>query len=152
MKRPAVRIVFTDPGLPLTAPLRSNDLLIGPMLDLDDGAIHGRGSHVAEGVAAYRQQLLYRPEIVCIPLRSLFVLCGHMDDQIIDAAMARGLHGNACRGHPLAGWVVMRDAPDYPDKVVARLVTDVPSPCVLVADTLAGIQEQLPPGLVRSER
>ncbi|HME24053.1 MAG TPA: hypothetical protein VKI44_22435 [Acetobacteraceae bacterium] len=49
-----------------------------------------------------------------------------MDDQIIDAAMARGLHVDACRTHALIGWIVMRDSPEYPDKVIARLVTDAP--------------------------
>jgi hypothetical protein len=74
------------------------------------------------------------------------------DDQIIDAAMARGLHADACRDHSLVGWVVMHDPPEYPDRFVARLVTDQPSPYALIADALAGIHEQLPPGLVRSER
>lgn len=27
------------------------------------------------------------------------------------------------------GWVVMRDPPDYPDKIIGRLVTDRPTPC-----------------------
>ena len=75
-----------------------------------------------------------------------------MADQIIDAAMARSLHLDACRTRALAGWVVMRDAPDYPDKVIARLVTDGPSPYLLLADTLAEIQAQLPPHLVRTAR
>jgi hypothetical protein len=49
-----------------------------------------------------------------------------MDDQIIDAAMARGLYVTAVRAHPLAGWVVMRDPPDYPGKVAkTRLALDV---------------------------
>jgi hypothetical protein len=75
-----------------------------------------------------------------------------MADQVIDAAMARGLHADACRSHALVGWVVMRDPPEYPDKVTARLVTDAPSPYVLLADTLAEIHAQLPPHLVRTER
>jgi hypothetical protein len=29
------------------------------------------------------------------------------DDQIIDREMARSLHVDACRDHPLAGWIVM---------------------------------------------
>jgi len=73
-------------------------------------------------------------------------------DQVIDAATARGLHANACRGHPLVGWVVLRDPPEYPDKAVARLVTDTPSPYVLLADTLAEIHAQLPPNLARAGR
>jgi hypothetical protein len=32
-----------------------------------------------------------------------------MDDQIIDAVMARSLRAVTCRAHPLVGWIVMRD-------------------------------------------
>jgi hypothetical protein len=41
-----------------------------------------------------------------------------------------------------------------PSRYAARLVTSgrVPSPYLLLADTLAGIQKMLPPGLVRSDR
>jgi hypothetical protein len=46
-----------------------------------------------------------------------------MDDQIIDAVMARSLRAVACRAHPLVGWIVMRDPPDYPDRFMARLMT-----------------------------
>ena len=74
-----------------------------------------------------------------------------MADQVIDAAMARGLHADACRSHALVGWVVLQDPPEYPDKVTARLVTEAPSPYVLVADTLAEIHAQLPPYLTRAE-
>ena len=73
-------------------------------------------------------------------------------DQVIDAAMARGLHADACRSHALVGWVVRRDPPEYPGKVVARLVTETPSPYVLVADTLAEVHAQLPAGLARAGR
>jgi hypothetical protein len=75
-----------------------------------------------------------------------------MSDQIIDAAMARGLHADACRDHALLAWVVMWDAPQWSDKFIARLVTDKPTPYVLIADTLAEIQAQLPVGLVRYGR
>jgi hypothetical protein len=75
-----------------------------------------------------------------------------MSDQVIDAAMARALHADAYRDHPLVAWIVMRDPPDYPGKFTARLATNGPSPYVLVSDTLAEVQEQLPSGLVRSER
>ena len=75
-----------------------------------------------------------------------------MPDQIIDAAMVRSLHADACRDHGLVAWVVMWDAPGYPDQFIARLATKRLSPYVLVANTLAGVQEQLPPGLVRAER
>jgi hypothetical protein len=46
----------------------------------------------------------------------------------------------------------MRDPPDYPDKIIARLVTDSPTPYVLMAESLAELQAQLPSGLVRVER
>ena len=75
-----------------------------------------------------------------------------MADQVIDAAMARGLHADACRAHALVGWVVLRDPPAYQDRVVARLVTDAPSPYLLIAGTLAEIHAQLPPRLVRTKR
>lgn len=75
-----------------------------------------------------------------------------MPDQIIDAATAHALHADACRTHALVGWVVMRDQSDHPGKIVARLVTDGLSPYLLIADTLAGIHEQLPPHLIRKPR
>jgi hypothetical protein len=75
-----------------------------------------------------------------------------MNDQVIDATMARGLTADACRDHPLLAWVVLHDPPEYPDKFVARLVTSTPSLYLLVADSLAEIQTQLPAGLVRYER
>jgi hypothetical protein len=49
-----------------------------------------------------------------------------MSDQIIDAVMAQALHADACRDHPVAGWVVMRDQPG-PGTFIARLVTDAPT-------------------------
>jgi hypothetical protein len=75
-------------------------------------------------------------------------------DQIITADMARSLHADACRNHALVAWVVMWDLPAYPERYAARLMTSgaAPSPYLLLADTLAGVQEMLPPGLVRSER
>ena len=75
-------------------------------------------------------------------------------DQIIDTAMARALHADACRDHALVAWAVLWDLPAYPERFAARLVTSGPgpSPYLLVADTLAEIQAMLPPGLVRSER
>jgi hypothetical protein len=76
----------------------------------------------------------------------------YSNDQIIDIAMAPGLHADACRGHALVAWVVMWDAPAYPERFIARLATNAACPYVLVADTLPGVQAQLPPGLVRSER
>ena len=46
----------------------------------------------------------------------------------------------------------MADTPDYPGRFTARLLTDTPSPYILVADTLAEIHTQLPPKLERFER
>ncbi len=48
----------------------------------------------------------------------------------------------------------MWDLPAYPERYAARLVTSgrTPSPYLLLADTLAGVREQLPAGLTRSER
>jgi hypothetical protein len=74
-----------------------------------------------------------------------------MEDEVIDAVLARGVHADAVRRDPTVGWVVMRDHRDYPGKVVARLVTTVPSFFVLVADTLGELRSQLPSGLIRSE-
>ena len=39
-----------------------------------------------------------------------------MDDQIIDAAMAKALQADTARTHALSGWLVMRDPPDYPGR------------------------------------
>jgi hypothetical protein len=75
-----------------------------------------------------------------------------MQNQVIDAVMARCIHTDAVRTHPLAAWVIVRDQIDYPGDLVARLVTDQLTPYVLLADTLAGLHTQLPIGLVRSER
>ena len=61
-----------------------------------------------------------------------------MPDQIIDAVMARSIHADAVRTHPLAAWVIVRDQIDYPRDLVARLVTDQLTPYVLLADTLVG--------------
>ncbi len=75
-----------------------------------------------------------------------------MPDQIIDAAMAQALHVDANRTRPMVGWVVLHDPPEYPDKVIARLVTDGPTPYVLIAGTLAELQALLPPDLSHSQR
>ena len=74
------------------------------------------------------------------------------DDQIIDAATARALQRDVAKTRSLFGWAVYQDAPDYPGKVIARLVTDKPTPYVLVADTLAELQAMLPRRLERSDR
>jgi hypothetical protein len=50
--------------------------------------------------------------------------------------------------------VVLWDLPAHPNRYAARLVTSGQAawPYLLLADTLAGIQAMLPPGLVRPER
>jgi hypothetical protein len=66
--------------------------------------------------------------------------------------MARVLHADACRNHAAVAWAVFSDLPAYPERYAARLATSTASPYLLLADTLAGIQAMLPPGLVRSGR
>jgi hypothetical protein len=75
-----------------------------------------------------------------------------MPHQIVDAVMARAIQADAARNHPLFAWVIMRSLPEFPGAFVARLVTDAPTPYILLGHTLAEVQVQLPPGLVRSER
>ena len=75
-----------------------------------------------------------------------------MDDQIINAAMARALQADVARTYALTAWLVMRDPPDHPGKFTARLVTDRQTPYILLADTLAELHSMLPQRLVRSER
>jgi hypothetical protein len=72
-------------------------------------------------------------------------------DQIIDSAMARTLQTDAIRKHPLVAWSVMRDEARS-GRFVARLVTDAPTPYVLLADTLGGLEAQLPTELARTDR
>jgi hypothetical protein len=74
-----------------------------------------------------------------------------MSDQIIEALMACAIHADAGRTHTLMGWIVMRVQPDYPDEMIARLVTDTPTPYALRGHTLAEVQAQLPPGLTRKK-
>ena len=50
------------------------------------------------------------------------------------------------------GWAVMDEVPEYVGKMVGRLVTDVPSGYMLVADSLADLRAQLPPNLNRLDR
>jgi hypothetical protein len=75
-----------------------------------------------------------------------------MSYQIIDAVMARSLQQDAARTHPLFAWIILQDLPDYPGVLVARLVTDAPTPYVLLGHTLAELHASLPPGLERSTR
>src|SRR5689334_16763192 len=44
-------------------------------------------------------------------------------DQLIDAAMARSLHADACRDHALVAWVVLWDLPAYPERFAAQAAT-----------------------------
>jgi hypothetical protein len=74
-----------------------------------------------------------------------------MSDQIVDALKARAIDAKARSDNPLLGWVVSKDDPDHPGKMVARLVTGTTAPYALVGCTLAEIHQQLPPGLERSE-
>lgn len=74
----------------------------------------------------------------------------NVPDQVIDATMARALQDKARQTWFVVGWVVMKDLPGYPGKVVARLLSGNPCPYVLVADTLAEIHALLPPGLSRA--
>ena len=68
--------------------------------------------------------------------------------------MVRSLHADACRTYAAVAWVVLWDLPAYPERYAARLVTSGQGmlPYLLLADSLAGIREMLPPGLVRSDR
>jgi hypothetical protein len=75
-----------------------------------------------------------------------------MPIQIIDRVMARSVQADAARCYPLFAWVVMQGLPEYPGATLARLVTDAPTAYVLIGQTLAQVQTQLPPGLERSER
>jgi hypothetical protein len=72
--------------------------------------------------------------------------------QIIDAVMARAIQADAARAHPLFAWIIMRDLPEYPAAFVARLVTNAPTPYILIGHTLAVIHAQLPHGLECSDR
>ncbi len=62
--------------------------------------------------------------------------------------MAAALHADVCRAHPAVAWAVLDDLPACPGKLVARLVTGRLSEYVLVADTLAELRAQLPPGSI----
>jgi hypothetical protein len=75
-----------------------------------------------------------------------------MPYQIIDAVMARSLQEDVARSHPVFAWIIMQDLPEYPGALMARLVTDTPTPYILLGHTLAEIHASLPTGLVRSER
>jgi hypothetical protein len=56
------------------------------------------------------------------------------------------IQADAARKHPLLAWVVTQDQDAYDGQFVARLVTDAPTPYVLLADTLAKLQAKIPQG------
>jgi hypothetical protein len=66
--------------------------------------------------------------------------------------MARALPADACREHALVAWVVWHDHPAHPGRLIAQLTTSSPLPYVLLGNTLAEIQAQLPPGPERATR
>ena len=75
-----------------------------------------------------------------------------MQDQIIDAVMARSIQADAAKAHVLFAWIILKDHDDYPGRVIARLATMHPTIYVMVADTLAEVQAMLPPGLAHAAR
>jgi hypothetical protein len=74
-----------------------------------------------------------------------------MVDHIVDANRARDIQSNAAGNEMPLVWIVAMDLPEYPNKLVARLITPRPEVYVMVADTLDELRIQLPPGLRRSE-
>lgn len=75
-----------------------------------------------------------------------------MPDEIITPEIAAALHAEAVQRRELPAWIVFRDEPDYPGKVIARFAADEPTTPVLVADTLFELRAMLPPGLRRTKR
>jgi hypothetical protein len=75
-----------------------------------------------------------------------------MQDQIIGETMARSIQAAAERKHPLLAWVITQDEGTYHGQFVARLLTNAPTPYVLLADTLGELHAQLPPGTRWSDR
>jgi hypothetical protein len=73
-------------------------------------------------------------------------------DEIITPEMAVTLHSEAIGRREMPAWIVFRDEPDYPGKVIARFAIDTPTTSVLVADTLTELRAMLPPGLTVTER
>jgi len=75
-----------------------------------------------------------------------------MPDQIITARDARAIQAKAGNGFGLFGWIVLKDQPDYPGKIVARLATSPLTIYVMLANTLEELHAMLPAGLVHSPR
>lgn len=65
---------------------------------------------------------------------------GSVPDEIISPEIAAMLHAGALERRELPAWIVFRDEPDYPGKVVARFAADTSATPVLVADTLAELR------------
>ncbi|MFL5252191.1 MAG: hypothetical protein ACJ8AI_04745 [Rhodopila sp.] len=72
-------------------------------------------------------------------------------DQVVNAKTAAALSADVRRDHPLSAWIVIRDQP-WPGAFTARLVAAMPTPYVLMAETLGKLHAQLPPGLIQCER
>jgi len=75
-----------------------------------------------------------------------------VSDETITPETAATLHAEAIARRELPAWIVFRDEPDYPGKVIARFVIDTPTTSVLVADTLTELRAMLPPRLTVTER
>lgn len=75
-----------------------------------------------------------------------------MTDHAITPEMAATLYAEAIERRELPAWIVFRDEPGHPGKLIARLATDTPTAYVLVADTLTELRAMLPPGLTLTER
>jgi len=75
-----------------------------------------------------------------------------MTDEIVTPEMAATLHAEAFERRELPAWIVFRDEPDYPRKVIARFAVDALTTPVLVADTLAELRAMLPRELSRTKR
>ena len=74
-------------------------------------------------------------------------------DQIIDKDMARSLQDDTARAHGEVGWLISQDPPAHPGKaLMTRLVSTMPTPYVLLADTLAELHAMLPADLEQFER
>jgi hypothetical protein len=73
-------------------------------------------------------------------------------DQVIDAGDGVRPSGGRHSDASADGWIIMHDNATRSGAFVARLVTDAATPSVLLADMLAGLRDQLPPGLTRTDR
>jgi hypothetical protein len=69
-----------------------------------------------------------------------------MQYQIVDAVMASYLQDDAARDYPLFAWIITQNLLEFPGAFVARLVTDAPTPYILLGHTLAEVQARLPQG------